>query len=230
MQRLLRDQKIITANDYEDMMRGLDQIAKEIEAGQFEFSPTLEDIHMNIENRLSELIGTAAGRLHTARSRNDQVATDTKLWLRDATDNTISLLKDIQSIILERAEEYYDAVMPGFTHLQTAQPVTFGHHLMAYYEMFDRDRTRFIDARKRANYSPLGAAALAGTVYPTNRFQTAEALGFISPTRNSLDSVSDRDFCIGIYGCGIYLCRAFVTFCRRNCYLDDTSVWICDII
>ena len=151
---MLKMQKIITEDDYNDMMRGLDQVASEIEAGSFEFSPALEDIHMNIENRLSEIIGTAAGRLHTARSRNDQVATDTKLWLRDATDHTIQILTDIQNIILERAEEYHDAVMPGFTHLQTAQPVTFGHHLMAYYEMFERDKTRFMDARKRANHSP----------------------------------------------------------------------------
>ena len=217
---MLKTQEIISKQDYQDMMSGLDQVAAEIEAGTFEFSPALEDIHMNIENRLSEIIGTAAGRLHTARSRNDQVATDTKLWLRDATDHTIQILTDIQKIILERAEEYHDAVMPGFTHLQTAQPVTFGHHLMAYYEMFERDKTRFIDARNRANHSPLGAAALAGTVYPTDRFMTAKALGFAAPTRNSLDSVSDRDFALE------YMTASSICAGHLSRFAEEIVIWM----
>ena len=163
--KMLCLQNIISQTDYDSILSGLDVVYSEIEQGKFTFSPKLEDIHMNIEHRLSELIGTAAGRLHTARSRNDQVvATDTKLWLRDMIDIVTSLITDIQTVILNRADEHFDTIMPGFTHLQSAQPVTFGHHLMAYFEMLNRDKGRFIDAKKRMNECPLGAAALAGTV------------------------------------------------------------------
>src|SRR5690606_6298746 len=175
---------------------GLKRIAAEIEAGRFEFSTALEDIHMNVEARLAELIGPAAGRLHTARSRNDQVATDFKLWVRDELGRTGAALTRLQEVLVARAEEHAATVMPGFTHLQTAQPVTFGHHLMAYVEMFGRDWTRVRDAFARMDESPLGAAALAGTGFPIDRHRTAKALGFSAPTRNSIDSVSDRDFAI----------------------------------
>lgn len=193
---MLAHQGIISHQDLDDIVRGLDVIATEIETGQFIFSSALEDIHMNIESRLREIIGSAAGRLHTARSRNDQVAVDTKMWLRDATIHTINLIEEIQIILLNRSEEYADTIMSGFTHLQTAQPVTFGHHLMAYFEMLERDKGRFKDSQKRLGECPLGAAALAGTVYPTDRFMVAKALGFDAPTRNSLDSVSARDFAL----------------------------------
>lgn len=193
---MLFKQDIISQKDYDAIIKGLDQIAIEIQEDSFQFSPALEDIHMNIEHRLTQLIGDAGGRLHTARSRNDQVATDIKLWLREQTDTVITLLGDVQKALLSQAEKHIDTIMPGFTHLQTAQPVTFAHHLMAYYEMFERDRQRFIDSRMRLNYCPLGSAALAGTVYPIDRFQTAQSLGFDAPTRNSLDSVSSRDFAL----------------------------------
>ncbi|HAM46425.1 MAG TPA: argininosuccinate lyase [Alphaproteobacteria bacterium] len=193
---MLVAQGIVSAEDGAQICSGLDTILAEINAGEFQFSEALEDIHMNIEARLTELIGPAAGRLHTARSRNDQVATDFKLWTRDAIDAVIGQLAALRDILLDRAEEAADAVMPGFTHLQSAQPVTFGHHLMAYYEMFGRDLARFRDARVRLNESPLGSAALAGTSFPIDRMATAAALGFDRPTRNSLDGVSDRDFAL----------------------------------
>ena len=193
---MLVAQGIVSAEDGAQICSGLDTILAEINAGEFQFSEALEDIHMNIEARLTELIGPAAGRLHTARSRNDQVATDFKLWTRDAIDAVIGQLAALRDILLDRAEEAADAVMPGFTHLQSAQPVTFGHHLMAYYEMFGRDLARFRDARVRLNESPLGSAALAGTSFPIDRTATAAALGFDRPTRNSLDGVSDRDFAL----------------------------------
>ncbi len=192
--RMLADQGIITAADADAILDGLDRILAEIEAGDFVFKAALEDIHMNIESRLRELIGDAAGRLHTARSRNDQVATDFKLWVRDALDQLDGDLQALQSALLDQAESHAASVMPGFTHMQTAQPVTLGHHLMAYVEMLGRDRTRVIDARMRMNECPLGAAALAGTSFPINREQTAKALGFDRPSANSLDAVSDRDF------------------------------------
>jgi argininosuccinate lyase len=175
---------------------GLTAIAAEIESGSFTFSRALEDIHMNIESRLAELIGPNAGRLHTARSRNDQVATDFRLWVRDALDEIDGQIAALMLALAEKASAFSGAVMPGFTHLQSAQPVTFGHHLLAYVEMLARDRGRFADARKRLNESPLGAAALAGTSFPIDRQMTAKALGFDRPTANSLDSVSDRDFAI----------------------------------
>ena len=185
---------IISNADADVIIAGLDQVRAEIEAGNFTFSRALEDIHMNVEQRLGELVGPAAGRLHTARSRNDQVALDFKLWVRDTIDALDAQLADLQAALAEKALAYAGAVMPGFTHLQSAQPVTFGHHLLAYVEMTARDRGRLQDARKRLNESPLGAAALAGTSFPIDRAMTAKALGFDRPTANSLDSVADRDF------------------------------------
>jgi argininosuccinate lyase len=187
---------ILPAADVERIRGGLEAVRGEIEAGSFTFQRALEDIHMNIESRLAELIGPDAGRLHTARSRNDQVATDMKLWMRDTIDALDGQMADLQLALAEQAERFADAVMPGFTHLQSAQPVTFGHHLLAYVEMLARDRGRFADARRRLNENPLGAAALAGTSFPIDRHMTAAALGFDRPTANSLDSVSDRDFVV----------------------------------
>jgi len=191
---MLAKQGIVSTADAEAISKGLDEVGAEIESGQLTFSRALEDIHMNVESRLAEKIGPAAGRLHTARSRNDQVAVDFKLWVRDTIDELDAQLADLQAALVDKAEKYAEAVMPGFTHLQSAQPVTFGHHLLAYVEMLSRDRGRFSDARKRLNECPLGAAALAGTSFPIDRFATAGALGFERPTANSLDSVSDRDF------------------------------------
>lgn len=209
--RMLAGQGIISADDAEKIAAGLDTILREIEAGTFTFSRALEDIHMNVEARLAELIGPAAGRLHTARSRNDQVATDLRLWVRDAIDGIDASLKDLQEAFAEKAQAFADAIMPGFTHLQTAQPVTLGHHLLAYVEMIARDRGRFADARKRLNESPLGAAALAGTSFPIDRDQTASELGFDRPAANSLDAVSDRDFAIETLAaaslCAVHLSR-----------------------
>ena len=193
---MLVDAGIITAEDGAAIAEGLTQIEAEIEAGTFSFSPALEDIHMNIENRLVELVGEPGRRLHTARSRNDQVATDLRLWVRDAIDGIDHAIADLQSALLDQAETHAATVMPGYTHLQTAQPVTVGHHLMAYAEMLMRDRGRFADARQRMNESPLGAAALAGTSFPVDRHATAAALGFDRPMRNSMDAVSDRDFAV----------------------------------
>lgn len=193
---MLAKQGIISAKDGRDIAKGLDQILGEIETGKFEFSAALEDVHMNIESRLKALIGDAAGRLHTARSRNDQVATDFRLWLRGAIDALDAALADLQRALLEQAEPHAATLMPGFTHLQAAQPVTFGHHLMAYVEMIGRDRARFRDCRARVNEMPLGAAALAGTSFPTDRFMVAKELGFSRPMANSMDAVSARDFAL----------------------------------
>ena len=193
---MLAKQGIVSAEDAQAISQGLDTIAAEYEANGVPVNLDLEDIHMVTESRLAELIGPAAGRLHTARSRNDQVATDFRLWVRDAIDEVAAGLEALQQALLARAEEHADAVMPGFTHLQSAQPVTLGHHLMAYHEMVRRDRSRFADARERLNECPLGAAALAGTGFPIDRHATAAALGFAKPTDNSLDSVSDRDFAL----------------------------------
>ncbi|EXL10443.1 argininosuccinate lyase [Aquamicrobium defluvii] len=187
---------IISADDSKKIADGLKAILKEIEDGNFAFSTKLEDIHMNIEARLAELIGPAAGRLHTARSRNDQVAVDFRLWVKDEFHRVAEALKGLIAAFVERAEEHAATVMPGFTHLQTAQPVTFGHHCLAYAEMFARDLSRVRDAIVRMDESPLGAAALAGTGFPIDRHMTAKALGFREPTRNSLDSVSDRDYAL----------------------------------
>ena len=195
---MLAKQGIITAQDAKRIAHGLDTILSEIEAGKFSFQRALEDIHMNVESRLAALIGPAAGRLHTARSRNDQVATDFRLWLRDAVDGIDAQLAAYQRALAETALAHAATVMPGFTHLQPAQPVTFGHHLLAYVEMAARDRGRFADARTRLNESPLGAAALAGTPFPIDRAMTAKALGFARPMANSLDAVADRDFVLEI--------------------------------
>ncbi len=202
---------IISRADFEDIKVGLETVLKEIQSGTFVFSEGLEDIHMNVEVRLRELIGPAAGRLHTARSRNDQVATDFRLWVRDQLDAAESAISALMEALLEQAEKGAAWVMPGFTHLQSAQPVTWGHHMMAYVEMFSRDLGRVSDARRRMNESPLGAAALAGTSFPIDRDMTAEALGFDRPCANSLDAVSDRDFALEFLGlssiCAMHLSR-----------------------
>ncbi|MEW5726462.1 MAG: argininosuccinate lyase [Pseudomonadota bacterium] len=209
--RMLVRQGIIAAEDGDAILAGLDTVLQEIEAGDFPFSTALEDIHMNVEARLAELIGDAAGRLHTARSRNDQVATDFRLWVRDAIDGMDGALKELQAALITRAEEHAGTVMPGFTHLQAAQPVTMGHHLLAYVEMFGRDRGRLRDARARLNECPLGSAALAGTSFPIDRHFTAAELGFAGPMRNSLDGVSDRDFALEFMStaaiCAVHLSR-----------------------
>ena len=208
---MLMRRGIIAREDGERIDRGLRQIKEEIEAGVFPFKAEHEDIHLNIEARLAELAGPVAGRLHTARSRNDQVATDFRLWVRDAIDRLDRQTGDLQVALLDRAEEHAATVMPGFTHLQPAQPVTFGHHLMAYAEMLGRDRGRLRDARRRLNESPLGAAALAGTSFPIDRADTAQALGFDRPMANSMDAVSDRDFALEFLAaaaiCGSHLSR-----------------------
>ena len=193
---MLARQGVVEAADAEAIARGLNQVKGEIEAGTFAYSRTLEDIHMNVESRLAEIVGPAAGRLHTARSRNDQVAVDFRLWVRDTIDALVLQIADLQKALALRALETAGMVMPGFTHLQSAQPVTFGHHLLAYVEMLGRDAGRFRDARQRLNECPLGAAALAGTSFPIDREATAKALGFDRPTANSLDSVADRDFAL----------------------------------
>ena len=191
---MLETAGILTRDDKDAIISGLETVRGEIEAGDFTFSRALEDIHMNVESRLKELVGEPAGRLHTARSRNDQVATDFKLYVRDGLDMLAAQVETLQKVLVEKAEAEAGTVMPGFTHLQSAQPVTFGHHMLAYVEMLERDKGRLLDARRRLNESPLGAAALAGTSFPIDREMTAEALGFDRPMANSLDAVSDRDF------------------------------------
>jgi argininosuccinate lyase len=208
---MLAAQGIITKADRDQIVSGLKQIETEIESGKFEFSRKLEDIHMNVEQRLATLIGPAAGRLHTARSRNDQVALDFRLWVKAEMQKTERMLAGLINAFLDKAEQHAATVMPGFTHLQTAQPVTFGHHCMAYVEMFGRDRSRVLDAIARLDESPIGAAALAGTPYPIDRHMTAKALGFREPTRNSIDTVSDRDFALEFLSiaaiCAVHLSR-----------------------
>ncbi|MEQ1713751.1 MAG: argininosuccinate lyase, partial [Hyphomicrobium sp.] len=208
---MLAEQGIISKTDAREIIKGLTQVLDEIEAGTFKFSRALEDVHMNVENRLREIVGPAAGRLHTARSRNDQVALDFRLYIRDRLDEFDGALAALLGALARKAETHAATVMPGFTHLQPAQPVTFGHHLMAYVEMFARDRSRFADARNRLNECPLGAAALAGTSFPIDRHMTATALGFDRPTSNSLDSVSDRDFVLETLAaatiCGVHMSR-----------------------
>ncbi|TVR95515.1 MAG: argininosuccinate lyase, partial [Rhodospirillales bacterium] len=202
---MLVAQGILAEADGDAILSGLDTVLAEISDGRLTFRRSLEDIHMNVEGRLAELIGEAAGRLHTARSRNDQVATDLRLWVRDAIDDLDMALKGLQAALIDQAERHADAVMPGFTHLQTAQPVTLGHHLLAYVEMLGRDRSRLKDARARLNECPLGAAALAGTAFPIDREMTAAALGFDRPMANSLDAVSDRDFALEFLAAGAIL-------------------------
>jgi len=193
---MLVAQGIVSKEDGDAIQEGLTRIEKEIAGGNFLFKRALEDVHMNIEGRLADLIGAPAGRLHTARSRNDQVATDFRMWVRAAIDTIDDEIRKLQSVMIDKAEEHADTIMPGFTHLQAAQPVTFGHHLMAYVEMFGRDRGRLTDARKRLNECPLGAGAIAGTSFPINRALTAEKLLFDRPMANSMDAVSDRDFAL----------------------------------
>ena len=221
---MLAAQNIISAEDARQIATGLDTILSEIEAGQFTFKRAFEDIHMNVESRLTELIGAAAGRLHTARSRNDQVATDFRLFVRDAIDGLDAALKDYQSALVERALDHADTVMPGFTHLQTAQPVTFGHHLLAYVEMAGRDRGRLQDARKRLNENPLGAAALAGTSFPIDRDMTARTLGFDRPMANSLDAVSDRDFVLET------LSAAAITSMHLSRFAEEIVIWTSPLV
>jgi argininosuccinate lyase len=216
---MLAKQGIIAADDAKKIAHGLDTILSEIEAGKFSFKRALEDIHMNVEGRLSELIGDAAGRLHTGRSRNDQVATDFRLWMRDTIDAIDTALALYQRTLAEKALEHAGSVMPGLTHMQTAQPVTFGHHLLAYVEMAARDRGRFADARKRLNESPLGAAALAGTSFPLDRDMTAKALGFDRPMANSLDAVSARDFAMET------LAAASITAVHLSRFAEEIVIW-----
>ncbi|GFE65052.1 argininosuccinate lyase [Litoreibacter roseus] len=208
---MLAKQGILTDSDVEAIREGLLTVLSEIEDGTFQFSTALEDIHMNVEARLKDLIGEPAGRLHTGRSRNDQVATDFKLWVRDQADAAVEGINALQKALLAQAEAGADWAMPGFTHLQTAQPVTWGHHMLAYVEMLARDASRFADARARMNESPLGAAALAGTSFPIDRDMTADALGFDRPAANSLDAVSDRDFALEFLSsasiCAMHLSR-----------------------
>jgi argininosuccinate lyase len=216
---MLAKQAIISRTEARDIAQGLDRILSEIESGKFTFRRELEDIHMNIESRLAELIGPAAGRLHTARSRNDQVATDFRLWVRDTIDDIDAALADYQHALAEKALAHAETVMPGFTHLQTAQPVTFGHHLLAYVEMVARDRGRFADARKRVNRSPLGAAALAGTSFPIDPLITAKSLGFDAPMSNSIDAVSDRDFVLEP------LAAAAITAVHLSRFAEEIVLW-----
>lgn len=187
---------ILTSEEVDTIIEGLHKVQQEIDAGEFNWSIALEDVHMNVESRLTDIIGTVGKKLHTGRSRNDQVATDIRLWLREEVDNIVELLMKLQSGLLNLAEQHTDTIMPGFTHLQTAQPVSFGHHVMAWFEMLNRDTERLIDARRRINQMPLGSAALAGTTFPIDRTITAELLGFEGICQNSLDAVSDRDFAI----------------------------------
>ena len=210
---------ILPAADVAAIERGLETVQGEIESGTFAFSRALEDIHMNVESRLTDVVGPAAGRLHTARSRNDQVATDMRLWVRDAVDALDGQFADLQTALAEKALAFAGAVMPGFTHLQSAQPVTFGHHLLAYVEMIARDRGRFADARRRLNECPLGAAALAGTSFPIDRAMTAQALGFARPTANSLDSVSDRDFVLET------LAAASIAAVHLSRFAEEVVLW-----
>ncbi len=217
---MLGEAGIITKSDAREILRGLDQVAAEIADGSFTFSRELEDVHMNVESRLKELIGTPAGRLHTARSRNDQVATDFRLFVRDAADAIIAAIGELQSVLVEKAEAHAATVMPGFTHLQPAQPVTFGHHLLAYVEMLGRDRGRFVDARRRLNECPLGSAALAGTSFPIDRQKTADVLGFDRPMANSLDGVADRDFALEV------LAASAITAVHLSRFAEEIVIWM----
>ncbi len=221
---MLAKRGIIPAQDAKQIIHGLDTILSEIESGKFRFKRALEDIHMNVEARLAELIGPAAGRLHTARSRNDQVATDFRLWIRDTIDEIDLQLAAYQRALAERALANAATIMPGFTHLQTAQPVTFGHHLLAYVEMAARDRGRFADARRRLNKSPLGSAALAGTSFPLDRTLSAKALGFDRPAANSLDAVSDRDFVLET------LAAAAITSVHLSRFAEEIVLWTSPLV
>ena len=216
---MLVAQNILSPEDGAAITAGLEQIRSEIESGGFVFSTEHEDIHLNVEARLGELIGPVAGRLHTARSRNDQVATDLRLWLRGAIDRLDLAMRDLQQVLIDRAEAEADTVMPGYTHLQIAQPVTLGHHLLAYVEMLGRDRGRLADCRRRLNECPLGAAALAGTSFPIDRHATAATLGFDRPAANSLDAVSDRDFAIE------FLAMAAIAGMHLSRFAEEIVTW-----
>jgi argininosuccinate lyase len=218
--RMLADQGIIAQADAASILKGLDQIAREIADGSFVFKRELEDIHLNIESRLADIIGPAAGRLHTARSRNDQVATDFRLWVREACTRADEGLLALQRALLKQAASHTETIMPGFTHMQPAQPVSFAHHCLAYVEMFARDRGRLADAGKRMNESPLGAAALAGTPFPIDRGKTAKALGFDSPARNSLDAVASRDFALE------YLSAASIASVHLSRLAEEIVIWM----
>ncbi len=217
--QMLAAQGIIARPDAEAILKGLDEIAREVAEGRFAFKRSLEDIHLNIESRLAEIVGPAAGRLHTARSRNDQVATDFRLWVRAACDRAEASLLAFQRALLDLAEKNVETIMPGFTHLQPAQPVTFAHHCLAYVEMLARDRGRFADARERMNESPLGAAALAGTPFPIDREMTARALGFVGPMRNSLDAVASRDFALE------YLAASTIAATHLSRLAEEIVLW-----
>ena len=216
---MLGAQNIITPEDAKSICEGLDQVYGEIETGTFTFKRSLEDIHMNVEARLKEIIGEPGGRLHTGRSRNDQVANDFKLWVRDAIDQMDVAMQAMQEALIDQAEAHSDSAMPGFTHMQIAQPVTLGHHLLAYVEMLGRDRSRLIDGRKRMNECVLGAAALAGTSFPIDRHMTAKALGFDRPSANSLDSVADRDYVLE------YLSTLSITSVHLSRLAEEYVLW-----
>jgi argininosuccinate lyase len=218
--RMLAACSVISKRDLADIERGMGKIRKEIEAGAFAWSLEAEDVHLNIERRLTGLVGEAGKRLHTARSRNDQVATDVRLWLRDEIDAIDALLAKLQDALLAQAERHAALVMPGYTHLQVAQPVTFGHHLLAYFEMFERDRARLADCRKRVNVLPLGAAALAGTTFPIDRERVARELGFEGIAANSLDAVSDRDFAIE------FCAQAALAMVHLSRFAEEIVLWM----
>ena len=213
--RMLHAVEILSANDLATIEKGLAQIREEIRAGKFQWSVDLEDVHMNIESRLTALVGDAGKRLHTARSRNDQVATDVRLYLRAAIDDISSLIKAAQRALLDLADQHTDTIMPGFTHMQVAQPVSYAHHLMAYFEMLNRDAQRLADCRKRVNRLPLGSAALAGTTFPIDRLMVAKELGFDGVCENSLDAVSDRDFAIEFCAAGALVMTHLSRFCEE---------------
>ncbi|MET0066981.1 MAG: argininosuccinate lyase [Candidatus Thiodiazotropha sp.] len=217
--RMLAQQGILSDQERDDIICGLEQIRSRIENGEFQWSVALEDVHMNVESALTEAIGYAGKKLHTGRSRNDQVATDIRLWLRDEVNGLIEAIRTLQLALLDKAEQEADTILPGFTHLQTAQPITFGHHLMAWFEMLDRDRTRLEDGQRRANVMPLGAAALAGTTYPIDRHFTAQLLGFSAPAENSLDAVSDRDFAIE------FCATASILMMHLSRFSEELIIW-----
>ncbi|MEJ2425031.1 MAG: argininosuccinate lyase [Candidatus Thiodiazotropha sp.] len=217
--RMLARQGILSDQERDDIIRGLEQIRGRIDNGEFNWSVALEDVHMNVESALTEAIGYAGKKLHTGRSRNDQVATDIRLWLRDEVDELIGAIRKLQVALMDKAEQEADTILPGFTHLQTAQPITFGHHLMAWFEMLERDRTRLEDGQRRANVMPLGAAALAGTTYPIDRHFSAELLGFSAPAENSLDAVSDRDFAIE------FCAAASILMMHLSRFSEELIIW-----
>ena len=217
--RMLGEKGVLQAHEAEEIVAGLDALRADVEAGRMEWTVELEDVHMNLERRLTERIGEAGGRLHTARSRNDQVATDFRLWLRDATHGVLASLHDIRRVLVDLAERHLDVVMPGYTHLQIAQPVRLSHHLLAYYEMFGRDAGRFHDSLARLDVSPLGAGALAGTTFPIDRERTAELLGFSGVAANSLDAVSDRDFALE------FLAAASIAMMHLSRMSEELILW-----